>query len=83
MHFLSVSILCAFFSSAVIAESAQEKVVGISEVPGDITSDESPEEDLPKPTIFNRVEVPPILEIQGEKFNSTVKDGYWLVKHYS
>jgi protein disulfide-isomerase len=82
MRLLPVSVLCALLSSAVIAEST-EKVVGISEVPGDITSDESPAEDIPKPTIFNGVEVPPIPDIQGEKFNSTVKDGYWFVKHHS
>lgn len=82
MRFLPVSLFCALLSSAVIAEST-EKVVGISEVPGDIANDESPVEDIPQPTIFNGVEVPPIPEIQGEKFNSTVKDGYWFVKHHS
>jgi protein disulfide-isomerase len=82
MRLLPVSLFCAFLSSVVIAEYT-EKVVGISEVPGDITKEESPAEDIPQPTIFNGIEVPPLLEIKGEKFNSTVKDGYWFVKHHS
>ena len=36
-----------------------------------------------EPTVFNGVEVPPIPEIEGSKFNDTVKDGWWLVKHHS
>jgi protein disulfide-isomerase len=30
-------------------------------------------------TIFNGVEVPPMIEIEGDKFAETVKDGYWYV----
>jgi len=46
--------------------------------------DETPvEDDSPKATLFNGIEVPPLPEIDGEKFNSTIKDGFWFVKHYS
>ncbi|EXJ90274.1 protein disulfide-isomerase [Capronia coronata CBS 617.96] len=34
-------------------------------------------------TVFNGVEVPPMKEIQGDKFADTIKEGYWWVKHYS
>jgi hypothetical protein len=30
-----------------------------------------------KYTTFNDVKVPPMLEIEGEKFDEVVKDGYW------
>ena len=36
-----------------------------------------------EPTVFNGVEVPPLTEIEGPKFNATIKDGWWLVKHHS
>lgn len=28
-------------------------------------------------TIFNDIKVPPMKDIEGEKFNETIKDGYW------
>ncbi|RVX67270.1 hypothetical protein B0A52_09307 [Exophiala mesophila] len=34
-------------------------------------------------TIFNGIKVPPMKDIQGPEFQSTIKDGYWWVKHYS
>ena len=84
MRLLPVSLLCALFSSVVIAESS-EKVVGFPDLPGEIpqSKEEIPAEDVPQPTIFNGVEVPPLPDIDGEKFNSTVKGGYWFVKHHS
>ena len=30
-------------------------------------------------TIFNGLKVPPMTEIEGDKFAETVKDGYWYV----
>jgi protein disulfide-isomerase len=83
MRLLPVSVLLAFFSSVAIAQAA-EKPLGISspiEVP--TLADETPEDDGPAPTIFNGVEVPPLPNIDGEKFDTTVKDGYWFVKHHS
>ncbi|KAI4122277.1 MAG: hypothetical protein LQ347_006559, partial [Umbilicaria vellea] len=35
------------------------------------------------PTTFNAIEVPPMKELDGDKFDEDVKDGYWFVKHYS
>ncbi|KAI1618952.1 protein disulfide-isomerase [Exophiala viscosa] len=34
-------------------------------------------------TTFNGIKVPPMVEIEGVKFEETIKDGYWWVKHYS
>ncbi|KZF25322.1 putative disulfide isomerase [Xylona heveae TC161] len=34
-------------------------------------------------TVFNGVNVPPMKEINGAKFDEEIKDGYWLVDHYS
>ena len=84
MRVLSVSLLFTLFASAVIAE-APEQQLGAADIPGEITSPASEEsvEEGPKPTIFNGLEVPPIPEIEGEKFSTTVKDGYWFVKHHS
>ena len=34
-------------------------------------------------TKFNDIEVPPMKELTGEKFDEDTKNGYWFVKHYS
>ena len=31
------------------------------------------------PTTFNDIEVPPMKELDGEKFDEDVKDGYWYI----
>ena len=84
MRLLPVSLLLTLLASAVVAEPPEQRL-GAADIPGEITPPSS-EEDVdegPKPTIFNGVEVPPIPEIDGEKFNTVVKDGYWFVKHHS
>jgi protein disulfide-isomerase len=81
MRLLSVPVLFALCASVIAADSA-ESTLGTSEIPAEITTEET-EYDGPGPTIFNGVEVPPIPEIDGEKFNTTVAEGYWFVKHYS
>ncbi|KAA8573305.1 hypothetical protein MFRU_053g00450 [Monilinia fructicola] len=68
MRLLPISLLSTLFASVVLAQS------------GDGSDEAS---DVPKPTIFNGVEVPPLPEIDGESFNKTVADGYWFVKHHS
>ena len=68
MRFLPVSLLCALLTSSVIAAPEENS--------------EDPSDEV-KPTIFNGVEVPPLLDIDGEKFNATIKEGYWFVKHHS
>ena len=35
------------------------------------------EEISDKPTIFNKMEVPPMKEIDGSKFGEQIKEGYW------
>ncbi|KKY19207.1 putative disulfide isomerase [Phaeomoniella chlamydospora] len=42
----------------------------------DDTSDDSS-------TVFNGIKVPPMLDIEGDKWDETVKEGWWFVKHYS
>jgi protein disulfide-isomerase len=79
MRLLPVSLL-AFFASAVIAQ-APEQPLGAVNTQGEISEENADE--APKPTIFNGVEVPPIPDIDGEKYNATIKDGYWFVKHHS
>jgi protein disulfide-isomerase len=78
MRLLSISLLLALCTSAIAADSP----LGKTESPTD-TSTEELENDGPAPTVFNGQEVPPIPEIEGEKFNETVAEGYWFVKHYS
>ena len=34
-------------------------------------------------TIFNGINVPPMKELEGHKWEEQTKDGYWFVKHYS
>jgi protein disulfide-isomerase len=70
MRLLPISLLCTLFASAAIASPP--------EVPGEIS-----EEEPTQPTVFNGVEVPALPEIEGEKFNATIKEGYWFMKHHS
>lgn len=72
-------ILYTLFASSVIAQSSQPKTAK-NEVAGDNAEDA---EKGPEPSIFNGIEVPPLLDIDGEKFNATVEEGWWFVKHHS
>jgi protein disulfide-isomerase len=83
MRLLPVSLLFTLFASVVIAE-APEQPLRVADVPGEISpaSEESVDEG-PQSTVFNGVEVPPLTVLDGENFNTTVKDGYWFVKHHS
>jgi protein disulfide-isomerase len=40
-------------------------------------TDAAADEEAVKSTTFNGIEVPPIKEIEGDKFAETIKDGYW------
>ena len=77
MRLLPISLLYALFASAAFSKHV-EKRTGDSEVP--IAEDIN---DGPLPTTFNGVKVPVLPEIDGEKFNGTIKEGYWFVKHHS
>jgi protein disulfide-isomerase len=35
------------------------------------------DDDAPKPTKFNGLEVPPITELRGDTFDDDIKNGYW------
>jgi protein disulfide-isomerase len=78
MRLLPISLLYALLASVAIAESA-EQATGSSETQIEIAEDS----DGPVSTTFNGVKVPVLTEIDGEKFNATVKEGYWFVKHHS
>lgn len=73
-----LSILCALFASSVVAQSSSASVKRGTSAKSDAEDDEGPQ-----PTIFNGVEVPPLLDIDGEKFSATVAEGWWFVKHHS
>jgi protein disulfide-isomerase len=79
MRLLPISLLCALFASVVISEST-EQTLGNSETQPEAAEDI---DDGPVATTFNGVKVPALPELDGEKFNSTVKEGYWFIKHYS
>jgi protein disulfide-isomerase len=81
MRLLPVSLLLTLFSS-VVADSAKQEL-NVPDVPGELSSSTESSGDNVKSTIFNGVKVPPLLEISGETFNDTVKDGWWIVKHHS
>jgi protein disulfide-isomerase len=77
MRLLPISLVYALFASVAFSENV-EKRSGDSEVP--IAEDVN---DGPLPTTFNGVKVPVLPEIDGEKFNATIKEGYWFVKNHS
>lgn len=77
MRLLPISLLSTVFASVVLAQSGEQALENKSpELPGDGS-------DVPQPTVFNGVQVPPLPELDGESFNKTVADGYWFVKHHS
>ncbi|KAF7713359.1 Thioredoxin fold domain-containing protein [Penicillium ucsense] len=39
--------------------------------------------DAEDPSIFNGLDVPPLFQLTPENFEESIKDGTWLVKHYS
>jgi protein disulfide-isomerase len=80
MRLLPISLLCSLFATAIIADSS-EKILPSTDIAGDASDEGSA--DGPEPTVFNGIQVPPLPDIEGEKFNTTVKDGYWFVKHHS
>ena len=72
MRFSPAALLYALYATGIVsAVSSKSKPA----------EDDAAEE--PQPTIFNGVEVPPLPDMDGEVFNETVKEGYWLVKHHS
>jgi protein disulfide-isomerase len=81
MRLLPVSLLFTL-SSLVVADSAKQKLE-VPEVPGELASSTESSGDKVDPTIFNGVQVPPLLELPGETFNDTIKEGWWIVKHHS
>lgn len=82
MRLLPISILYTLFASVVIAESS-EPTLRTSEVSGESSVEGLEEADVAEPTVFNGIQVPALPVINGEKFNATVKDGYWFIKHHS
>lgn len=71
MRFLTSTLLYALYATNVVSATSGKD------------GEKEKATDDNKPTIFNGVEVPPLPVIDGEKFNETVKDGWWFVKHHS
>jgi protein disulfide-isomerase len=76
MRLLPISLLYALFASVALSESAEKPT-------GDSRTEIETVEDSDRLATFNGVRVPGLTEIEGEKFNATVKEGYWFVKHHS
>lgn len=73
-----VAALCT--STTLAAPPSQEKgaaVLAEEAVHGETPADDGTSGDY---TIFDGLKVPPMIEIEGDKFAETVKDGYWYVK---
>ncbi len=79
MRLLPVSLLYALFVSVTIAASPEQKLASPN-TPGELADDAA---EVAAPTKFNGLSVPALPDLEGEKFNTTVKDGYWFVKHHS
>ncbi|TVY22536.1 Uncharacterized protein LHYA1_G008741 [Lachnellula hyalina] len=80
MRLLPITLLYSIFATGIIAESS-EKELGSTDATLESTDEAST--DVPEPSVFNGVQVPPLLDMDGEKFNETTADGYWFVKHHS
>ncbi|KAL6248725.1 hypothetical protein RBB50_003787 [Rhinocladiella similis] len=74
--------LAAVFTTSFAAPPGSPKANVLS---NDAVSGETPAEggEAIDYTVFNGINVPPMVEIEGSKFAETIKDGYWWVKHYS
>ena len=83
MRLLPVSLLFGIFASAVIAEASEQPLSNTNSPGESATPNEKSVDERPQPTLFNEVLVPPLPDIEGEKFNATIKQGYWFVKHHS
>ena len=74
--------LVALFSTTLAAPPGRTKDTGISTDATEGETSASGGEGV-EYTIFNDIRVPPMKEIEGDKFAETIKEGYWWVKHYS
>ena len=79
MRLLPISLLYGLLASVVVSESA-EAVARKNDAQVELAEDVN---DGPSSTIFNGIKVPVLTEMDGEKFNTTIKSGYWFVKHHS
>jgi len=77
MRILPASLLYAVLAPVVLGGSGQ-----LLDTRGEAVGTSKGDDEV-KPTIFNGAEVPVLPEINGEKFDVTIKEGYWFVKHYS
>ncbi|TVY36015.1 Uncharacterized protein LOCC1_G007285 [Lachnellula occidentalis] len=80
MRLLPITLLYSLFATGIIAESS-ENALGSTDAA--LESSDEASADVPEPTVFNGVQVPALLDMDGEKFNETTQDGYWIVKHHS
>ncbi|TVY52061.1 Uncharacterized protein LCER1_G004615 [Lachnellula cervina] len=80
MRLLPITLFYSLFATGIIAESS-EKALGSTDAT--LESSDEASADVPEPTVFNGVQVPPLLDMDGEKFDEITADGYWFVKHHS
>lgn len=68
--------LAAVFTTSFAAPPGSPKANVLS---NDAVSGETPAEggEAIDYTVFNGINVPPMVEIEGSKFAETIKDGYW------
>lgn len=67
--------LCVIPASAASSTREHGTTSLVEEV---VTGEKSAEDgEAVDPTIFNGLKVPPMIEIEGDRFAETVKDGYW------
>lgn len=74
---LAWSLATAFTIQCLAAPPTQEK--GASDLAKDVAKGKFPAigGEAPEFTEFDGIKVPRMLEIQGDKFKETIKDGYW------
>jgi hypothetical protein len=71
--------LCVTTISAAPPTREGETAVLAKEVAGETLAEDGEAVDY---TIFNDLKVPPMIEIEGDKFAETVKDGYWYARQF-
>ncbi len=78
---MRTSTLSSFLSAALLLLSAASTHVAAQDakdatVP-DVSKEAGADDDSPKPTTFNGMEVPPMRDLAGDTLNEEISKGYW------
>jgi hypothetical protein len=65
------------FAAPPTQENTAEVVAQNADKTANLAAAAAGEDDGVEYTVFNDVKVPQMKDIEGEKFNETIKDGYW------